>query len=349
MKRKVIISTVLATLLFGTSALVASSDYSDSVSVKEAKALNNPASVVEHAKAQAKVEETNSRDLYEAKLDNTKFNKEVAKEDARRLKKIVNNEYSRHKRTLKKAPKEVGEGLHETVIALRALQQHKTQDAKKALNKATQLFDKAFKADPKLDLVPIADNVTVNDFTGDSKLVKHLINSTEKLLKKHDTQMARDMLLPLQDEMVMTTDLLPMGAYPKATKEALKELNNGKNKLAFSTLAIALNSVVVDTTVIPLPLITAQDLVIEASQLDKSKKKEATKLLTQAQDELEKAVLLGYTKKHSTVYKSLYKQIENIKKEIKGKNIVEKMYGHIKDDFKSLVHSHEKDVTRKQK
>lgn len=349
MERKVIISTVLATLLFGTSTLVASSDYSDSVSVKEAKALNNPTSVVEHTKAQAKVEETNSKDLYEAKLDNTKFNKEVAKEDARRLKKIVNNEYSKHRQTLKKAPKEVNEGLHETVIALRALQQNKTQDAKKALNKATQLFDKAFKADPKLDLVPIADNVTVNDFTGDSKLIKHLINSTEKLLKEHDTQMARDMLLPLQDEMVMTTDLLPMGAYPKATKEALKELNNGKNKVAFSTLAVALNSVVVDTTIIPLPLITAQDLVIEASQLDKSKKKEATKLLTQAQDELEKAMLLGYTKKHSAVYKSLYQQIESIKKEIEGKNIVEKMYGHIKDDFKSLVHSHEKDVTRKHK
>ena len=119
------------------------------------------------------------------------------------------------------------------------------------------------------------------------------------------------------------------------------------DKEAFSTLVTALHEVVVQFVVIPLPLITAQSLVIEASKLDKKEKTEALKLLDAAQDELEKAVLLGYTKKHAPEYATLKKEIKNIQKEIKGKNIVEKLYEKIKKDFASLLSSHESESTTK--
>ncbi len=87
--------------------------------------------------------------------------------------------------------------------------------------------------------VSIADQIRVNDFTGDTKLVQHVIDSAISLLKVHDTQAARDLLIPLQDEMDMTTQYIPRKTYPIATKEALKMLNKGNSRLVFRTLATA--------------------------------------------------------------------------------------------------------------
>ena len=299
MKKRVIISTVLAGLLLTSSGLYASSNA-------------------------------------------------AKKEDIQRLHNVVNKEATQHKQTLKKAPKEVTQALQQTVVALQAIRKNDTQTAKEALNKATKLFDTALKNNPKLKLVPIADDIKVNDFTGDAKLVKHIIKSSQDLLDNYDTQAARAILLPLEDEMDMTTQYLPMGSYPQATKKALEELNKGKAKEAFSTIVTALNSIVAKTVIVPLPLITAQSLVTQASQLDNKKDKEkALKLLSLAQDELQKAVYLGYTKKHAPEYKELQKEIKNIKKEINGKNVVEKMYDKIKKEFTSLLHKHEAESTEK--
>jgi len=267
--------------------------------------------------------------------------------DTKRLKEVVNKEAKDLRQSLKKAPKEVAEGMKQTIVALKALQKRDTKTAKEALEKATKLFDTAIKNDPKLALVPIADSIEVHDFTGDSKLVKKTIKAAQALLDEYETQAARVLLLPLEDDMIITTQYLPMGVYPLATKDALKQLNEGKDKEAFTTLVTALHGVVVQSVVIPLPLITAQSLVIEASKLDKKEKEKALKLLTLAQDELEKAVLLGYTKKHAPEYKMLQKEIKNIQKEIKGKNVVEKLYEKIKKDFASLLTKHEAESTTK--
>ncbi|HIP14063.1 MAG TPA: YfdX family protein [Sulfurimonas autotrophica] len=274
-------------------------------------------------------------------------NFEAQKNDIKRLKNVVNKEAVSAKESLKKSPKEVVEGMKQTIVAIKALQNRDAKTAKEALQKASKLFDTAIKNDPKLALVPVANSIEVHDFTGDSKLVKETIKTAQDLLDDYETQAARALLMPLKDDMIITTQYLPMGIYPLATKDALKQLNDGKEKEAFSTLVTALHEVVVQFVVIPLPLITAQSLVIEASKLDKKEKTEALKLLDAAQDELEKAVLLGYTKKHAPEYTTLKKEIKNIQKEIKGKNIVEKLYEKIKKDFASLLSSHESESTTK--
>ena len=318
MKNKLILSTIVATLLVGATALSANVNGANSSISK--------------------------KDHYVAKLHADNFKTEAQKKDAQRLHKIVDNQIHIHNTTTKKAPKEVIDGLKDTFVALRALQTNNTKEAKKALESATKSFDTALKNNPKLSLVPIAQKVEVNDFTGDAKAVKHLIDSAQKLLADHDTQAARAILFPLEDDMTFSTQLLPMKTYPQATKLALKDLNKGKTKEAFGDIVTALHTTVLNEVVLPLPLLTAQDLVLEASKLEKSKKDQALKLLTSAQDELTKAELLGYTKKDSKAYKSLEKEISNIKTEIKGKNMVAKMYDHIKNSFEKLIAKHKKEA-----
>ncbi len=343
MKTKFILSTVVASLLLSSSALFAGT-YQDSVTSKEAKALHNPSSVKDHSAAKAKVEEANSREAYLAKVDSGEFKKEVNQEETRRLQNIIASAVQTHKHSLQKAPKEFMNGLNDTINALQALHANKTQDAQKALSAATKQFDTALKANPKLDLIPVADNIEVTSFNGDAKLIKHIKDSAVKLLKDNDTQTAIDMLLPLQDEVVMRTQLVPAYLYPKATKEAAKDLKAGKKDAAFKVLMTALSATQVDTVIIPIPLITAQDMVLEASKVEKSHKKEALKLLTNAQDELQKAVLLGYTHEYSKSYKEINSKIEALKKEIHGKNVVVKMYDDLLKSFKDLGHKHQKAV-----
>ena len=146
--------------------------------------------------------------------------------------------------------------------------------------------------------------------------------------------------------MDITVEYIPMDIFPVATKEAQKALEKGDSAKALALLTTGLGTFVVDTVVIPIPLLEAQELVATASQINKSKKKEALAYLKAAREALEKAILLGYTRKYAAEYRALIKEIEAIEKEIKGKNAVEKLYEHLKESFRKLLGKTRGDVTR---
>ena len=343
MKAKIVISTIVASLLIGTTVLSANSLH-DSVSAKEAKAMQNPSAVADHAQAQAQVEETRSKDHFMAKLNADNFKTEAQRDDAKRLHTIISKEIKIHHINTKRPSKEIASGLQNSITALHALQANNKLAAKKALESATKSFEAALKKDPKLDMVAVDERITVKDFTGDAKLVKQIKDEAVSLLKDNDTQAARATLSPLEDQMTISTQYLPMKLYPKATKQAQKDLAKGNNKVAFGDIVTVLNSVVIKSVSIPIPLLTAQDIILEASKLDKKDKTKALKLLSSAQDELQKAILLGYTKKHTKAYKSLENEINSIKHAVGGGSNVDRMYEHIKHSFESLLKLHRKEA-----
>ena len=347
MKTKLSLSIITTALLF-TSTAVFASTYKDSVISKETQALNNPSSVKSRA-AEAKVEEAMSKEAFLAKVKSGAFKKEVSKEETRRLSKVVNDVVQRHKKGLKKAPREFMSGLDDTIRALQSIKMGDTKKAQQLLKDADKQFTTAFKKDPKLGLIPVLDNAQIISFNGSPALIKHIKDSAVELLQDNDTQVAIDMLVPLQDEIIIKTQYVPAYLYPKAVKEAAKELKNGKKDAAFSTIVTALDAAQLDTLIIPIPLITAQDMVLEASKLEKSHKKEALALLNNAQKELQKAVLLGYAHEYQQAYKTLDKKIEAIKTEIKGKNIVVKLYDDLLNDFHHLGTKHTADVKHSKK
>jgi hypothetical protein len=295
MSKKLFISSIVATILLGTSPLMANED----------SAIN---------KESAKVQQL-----------------------------TVSKEVKKQKEAFQEAPKEIVEGFNQTLIAITALENNKTKEAKSALKSATKSFNKALKADPALDIVPFEQEIVVNEFLGSSASVEKALELATTMIDNHDTQSARAVMMPLEDEMIITTHLIPMKLYPVATEEALKDLEAGKTVEALDILHTSFNTLVTERVLIPLPLLVAEDLVAEASFLDKAKKEDALKLLSLAQDELQKALYLGYTKEHSPAYKALEDEIESIKKEIKGKNVVEKLYDKIKESFTSLISDSKKD------
>ncbi len=314
MNKKVIVSAVVAALVMG-SALYAEPEGSFGV--------NGPGAWNQPPEKRVKHTDSFGDTYYTYKYENPK--EYVAKE--------VHNQ----KQNFKKAPKEIVEGLTKTLKAIEALQKNDTKSAQKYLDEASALFDKALKANPNLKLVPIANEIVVYEFAGTSQDVKKALDIAKGLIEKYETQVARAILIPMKDEIDIATEFIPMDLYPEATKKAAKLLKEGKKNEAIGALIDGLNTIVTNIAVVPIPLLSAQDLVEKASKLDKNKKDEVLKLLAAAKDELQKAVYLGYTKRHSKEYKSLSDEIAGIEKEVKGENKVEKLYEHIKNSFKSLI------------
>jgi hypothetical protein len=250
---------------------------------------------------------------------------------------LVQNQIKKNKQHEKEVPKEIIEGAKKTFMAMSSLQKEDIKKAKELLKGAIKDFDKALKDNPQLNIVPIQQQIEIFEFNLYPEEIVKILDSASKLIKEHRTQDARVLLLPLKDEMDINTEFIPMGIYPIAIKNALTALDKGDKVASMAILESAFNMLITQKIILPLSLLSAQDLVMEASSIDKSRKEEALKLLDEAKLELEKAELLGYTNKKAPEYKALTTAIEKIQKEIKGKNIVEKLYDSLNKAFSSLI------------
>ncbi|MCF6251952.1 MAG: YfdX family protein [Methylococcaceae bacterium] len=217
-------------------------------------------------------------------------------------------------------------------------QEGKEKEAIKILQEATGKFDVALAANPKLKLVPIDAGVSVSALITTPTLVKAETEAAIDLLKDHKVQAARTLLDPMVDEMVISKAYLPMVTYPDAIKLATKYLVEGKKEDAIDTLETTLSTIVINKSIVPLAIIRADSLLKDASNLDKNKDKaKAQELLDAAHEQLEIATLLGYTDKESKAYEDMKSQIKAVKKEIDGKNAVEKMYDKVKASIQDLI------------
>lgn len=253
--------------------------------------------------------------------------------------KAVKSAEQEQKALLEEVNEGVLEGYQKVLKATRLLvQDGKEKEAIALLQEATGKFDIALTANPSLDLVPIDGDVSVSALITTPELIKKETKLAVDLLEDHKIQAARALLEPLKDEMVISTAYLPMGTYPDAIKLATKYLIDGKKEDAVTTLATALSTIVVKKSIIPLTIIRIESFLKEAADLDKEKSKDqALALLEASEQQLEIATLLGYTDKNSALYEDIKDQIKELKKEIKGGNVVERLYKKAKESIKNLI------------
>jgi tetratricopeptide (TPR) repeat protein len=235
------------------------------------------------------------------------------------------------------------ESLNFTHKALVALNNNKSADAQKNIEKALGKLEVILTAKNAPKLLPIDSKVNMVEYVGDKHSIENSLITVSDLLKHHKVQEARLLLNTLQSEIDLTVVSLPLITYPDALKLAAKYLHENKVEKAKSVLELALSTFDTTTTVIPLPLLKATDLINVSASLSKSgKKEEALKYLKAAEDQLDVAQALGYVSKSSTTYKALHSAIKDVRKEIKGKNRAEKLFEKLKkslEDFKSKIFS----------
>jgi hypothetical protein len=262
----------------------------------------------------------------------------VNKEQQQTNKQTIADKAKSQEALLKDINQGVSDGFEKVVEATQLIEDGKEKEAIKALQDATGKFDIALAANPDLGMIPVVAEVDVNELLTTPDLVKIQVELVRDLLKDSKVQVARALLMPLQDEMVTTTTYLPMATYPAAIKLATKSLIEGKKDEASAMLSTALSTFVEKESVIPLSLLRAEAMVATAAELEKEKDKEkALVLLSGAQEQLKLATALGYTSKDSKLYEDLSDQIKAVKKEAKGPNAVEKLYTKLKSSIKNLV------------
>ncbi|MDD5412515.1 MAG: YfdX family protein [Methylobacter sp.] len=213
---------------------------------------------------------------------------------------------------------EANEAVLGTQQALKALEKNDSKKAISILRTVSGKLDIILAKNPALALIPADIEFDVSDFQGDAKTVEKAIGEADDLLGEGKLQDARQILAQLASEIRVSTINIPLGSFPTAIKDAVALIDTGKSNEAADVLNKVLNMLVETTEVFPLPILRAETLLDEASELENKKdlskeksREEILKLADAAKDELKLAELLGYGNKDD--YKVLYTEIDVVK------------------------------------
>jgi len=191
------------------------------------------------------------------------------------------------------------------------------EELKKAIGELTVVLNK-----PNAPyLLPVDISMEASEYLGTIQNIQKQINAAKVALAKSKLPIARNILNSLKSEIDIKAINIPLATYPDAIKLAIKYINEGKIKEAKDVIAMALNTLVTTDTIIPIPIVKANDLVIAASEIVNKDKKQALRYLEEAKKQLKLAELLGYTSTSDTTYKMLKDKINEIESKIhKNKN-----------------------------
>lgn len=217
---------------------------------------------------------------------------------------------------------EATQAIQETNSALRAIDKKNKKDALQSLERATGKLEIILARDRSLSLAPASVAVITQDVLADADLVKKMRKQAEDLLEDGRLQEARYLIRDLGSETVISVTNIPLATYPAAVKEAAKLVDQGKFDDAKRTLEVALNTLVVTNTVIPLPVATAEELLKDAEKLSskanrtEDENKRLKSLIDDVRSELKLAQEYGYGTKKD--FKNLYSQLDELESKTKG-------------------------------
>jgi len=207
--------------------------------------------------------------------------------------------------------------IQETQAALKDLDEGKSKEALAALERATGKLDVILARDPKLDLAPAGVGVVTYDLQGGIDAAKEVRKQALDAMDAGRLQEARRLLKNLASETVVGVTNIPLATYPDAIKAAVKFIDQNQNENAKRVLQAALSTQVVTETIIPLPVVRAEESLKTAESLaeKKDRSKEDNDRLKASMDEanrqLEFAQALGYGTKKD--FDKMYQQLAEIR------------------------------------
>jgi len=233
--------------------------------------------------------------------------------------------------------------IKEAIMALKYTQDayiylngKKTDKAKDSLKKAIGELTVVLNTPNAPYLLPVDINVEAFEYVGTIKNIAKQITAAKVAIAKHNLPLARNILNTLKSEIDLKAVNIPLATYPDAIKLAIKYLNEGKVKEAKDVIAMTLNTLVTTDTIIPIPLVKANDLVLAASKIAKKDKKQTLKYLDEAKKQIKLAELLGYTSKSDTTYKMLKDAIDNIESKINHHKNTDSLFADLKAKLKEF-------------
>jgi len=232
--------------------------------------------------------------------------------------------------------KEAIKALKYTQDAYIYLHKNKTDKALESLKKAIGELTVILNKPNAPYLLPVDVRVEADEYVGDIKNIAKQVRTAKIALAKNQLPLTRNILNTLKSEIDIKAINIPLATYPDAIKLAIKYINENKIKEAQDVIAMALNTLVTTDTIIPIPIVKANDLVIEASKIAKKDKKQTLKYLEEAKKQLKIAELLGYTSTSDTTYKMLKNSIENIENKLNHNKNTDSFFEDLKTKLKEF-------------
>lgn len=235
---------------------------------------------------------------------------------------------------------EAVEALQETRNALEALGAGNADQAREALERATGKLEVVLAADPDLALAPVEVRSIVHDVVITPPEAEVIIRNAGEALDQGRLQDARRMLSGLASEHVISVTNIPLATYPLALRQAAALIHAGRTGEAVAALETAIGTLVVQETIIPLPLLRAEALLDEARPLAEKAQRSAAendrlrRLLEAARRQIELARVLGYATREDV--DALTDELTTIDRRTEGQGAGSGLFDRIKAVFARL-------------
>ncbi len=240
---------------------------------------------------------------------------------------------------VKKITQEAVEAINLVTSVIEALDNKDKNKAIETIEKALGKLEVLVARDPNLQVVPVDVKEQVIDFPGTVDDVEAAKTEIVALIKAGEVQLARDIMLNLASELDIYVTALPIGTYPVVLKAIIPLIEQEKFEEAKKLIIEALETLVIEKIVIPLPILRAEQAIIRANELankENPNKDELKELLAYAKEQLQLAEALGYGKVEID-YKDLYEEIEKLEKILASDESTEDIFKTLKEKLSSIM------------
>ena len=225
--------------------------------------------------------------------------------------------------------------ISETQEFLQEVEAGENEDAINTGKKLIGELDILLTKNPDAALIPIDVQFKVDEVVTDIETVRDIVKTSKKAFNDGYYQVARDLLEGLKSEIVVTTYNIPTATYPIAIKDAVMLMEDGKTDLAKYVLQNVFGTIVIQDITLPLPVLKAQQMILEAQKIDAKDHENVDKvlnLLANANYQLELAEEMGYGKKNKD-FANLYNLIKELEKSVKSKSDSGSKFEKLLDDL----------------
>ncbi len=215
------------------------------------------------------------------------------------------------------------------------------KNKKKSIKKGKELIgslELILAKDPTLALIPVNIDYVKEELVTDIAVVRNTTKMAKKAMEDGYYRVASDLLKDLRSEMIINTYLIPTATYPSAISQATLLVEENKFDEAKHTLEKLLGTIVIEKTILPLPVLNAEQMIVEAESVDAKDHDNVDtviNLLNNADYQLQLAEELGYGKKDKD-FKVLSKTIDVLKKSVTDKEDSKSKFKNLRADLKKF-------------
>ncbi|NPA88515.1 YfdX family protein [Caminibacter pacificus] len=259
-------------------------------------------------------------------------NKEVTK-------KVENAQDNYVDERVKKVTQEAVDAINMVAKVIELLDKKEKDKALEEIANVLGKLEVLIARDPNLQVVPVDVKQSIVDFPGTVDDVEAAKAEVVALIKASEVQAARDIMLNLASELDIYVTALPIGTYPVVMKAIIPLIEQEKFEEAKKLLVEALETLVIEKIVIPLPILRAEQAIIRANELankENPNKDELKELLAYAKEQLELGEALGYGKVEID-YKDLYVEISKLEKILEGEESTKDIFETLKEKLSGIM------------